>query len=56
MCRSIFGMDKDVPGLMTPFDELVTTPELQIIKLLIPFPMPLHQGGRRWQAWSNSWN
>ena len=37
MCRSIFGMDKDVPGLMTPFDELVTTPELQIIKLLIPY-------------------
>ena len=30
-------MDKDVPGLMTPFDELVTTPELQIIKLLIPY-------------------
>ena len=37
MCRSLFGMDKDVPGLMTPFDELVTTPELQIIKLLIPY-------------------
>ena len=30
-------MDKDIPGLMTPFDELVTTPELQIIKLLIPY-------------------
>lgn len=30
-------MDKDRPGLMTPFDELVTTPELQIIKLLIPY-------------------
>ena len=37
MCRSLFGMDKDTPGLMTPFDELVTTPELQIIKLLIPY-------------------
>ncbi len=30
-------MDKDLPGLMTPFDELVTTPELQMIKLLIPY-------------------
>ena len=30
-------MDKELPGLMTPFDELVTTPELQIIKLLIPY-------------------
>ncbi len=30
-------MDKDMPGLMTPFDELVTTPELQMIKLLIPY-------------------
>lgn len=30
-------MEKDLPGLMTPFDELVTTPELQIIKLLIPY-------------------
>ena len=30
-------MDKDTPGLMTPFDELVTTPELQMIKLLIPY-------------------
>ena len=30
-------MDKVEPGLMTPFDELVTTPELQIIKLLIPY-------------------
>lgn len=30
-------MDKDLPGLMTPFDELVTTPELQIIKLLVPY-------------------
>lgn len=30
-------MEKDAPGLMTPFDELVTTPELQIIKLLIPY-------------------
>ena len=30
-------MDRDVPGPMTPFDELVTTPELQMIKLLIPY-------------------
>lgn len=30
-------MDKDLPGLMTPLDELVTTPELQMIKLLIPY-------------------
>lgn len=30
-------MDKVEPGLMTPFDELVTTPELQMIKLLIPY-------------------
>ena len=30
-------MEKDLPGFMTPFDELVTTPELQIIKLLIPY-------------------
>lgn len=37
MCRSITGMDKELPGLMTPFDELVTTPELQIMKLLIPY-------------------
>lgn len=37
MCRSISGMDNDVPGIMTPFDELVTTPELQIMKLIIPY-------------------
>lgn len=30
-------MDRDAPGPMTPFDELVTTPELQMIKLLIPY-------------------
>lgn len=30
-------MEKDLPGPMTPFDELVTTPELQMIKLLIPY-------------------
>lgn len=30
-------MDKNAPGQMTPFDEFVTTPELQIIKLLIPY-------------------
>ena len=30
-------MYNDTPGLMTPFDELVTTPELQMIKLLIPY-------------------
>ena len=30
-------MDKNLPGPMTPFDELVTSPELQIMKLLIPY-------------------
>ena len=30
-------MDRDLPGPMTPFDELVTTPELQMIKLLLPY-------------------
>lgn len=30
-------MDKNPPGLMTPFDELITSPELQIMKLLIPY-------------------
>ena len=30
-------MEKDLPGPMTPFDELVTSPELQLIKLLIPY-------------------
>lgn len=30
-------MEKNMPGPMTPFDELVTSPELQIIKLLIPY-------------------
>lgn len=37
-------MDRTPPGPMTPFDELVTTPQLQMIKLLLPFaPEP----GRR---------
>ena len=30
-------MDKDLPRPMTPFDEMVSSPELQIIKLLIPY-------------------
>ena len=30
-------MDKNLPGPMTPFDELVTSPDLQIMKLLIPY-------------------
>ena len=30
-------MDKNLPGPMTPFDELVTSPELQIMKLMIPY-------------------
>ena len=30
-------MEKDLPGPMTPFDELVTSPELQLIKLMIPY-------------------
>lgn len=30
-------MDKNLPGPMTPFDELITSPELQIMKLLIPY-------------------
>lgn len=30
-------MEKELPGPMTPFDELVTTPELQLVKLLIPY-------------------
>lgn len=30
-------MDKNLPGPMTPFDELVTSPELQIMKLIIPY-------------------
>ncbi len=30
-------MEKDLPGPMTPFDELVTSPELQLMKLLIPY-------------------
>ena len=30
-------MDKNLPGPMTPFAELVTSPELQIMKLLIPY-------------------
>lgn len=30
-------MDKNLPVPMTPFDELVTSPELQIMKLMIPY-------------------
>ena len=30
-------MDKNLPGPMTPFDELVTSPQLQIMKLMIPY-------------------
>ena len=30
-------MDKDLPRPMTPFDEMVSSPELQMIKLLIPY-------------------
>ena len=30
-------MDKNLPGPMTPFDDLITSPELQIMKLLIPY-------------------
>ena len=30
-------MDNNSPVPMTPFDELVTSPELQIMKLMIPF-------------------
>ena len=30
-------MDNDLPRPMTPFDEMVSSPELQIIKLLIPY-------------------
>lgn len=30
-------MDRNLPGPMTPFDDLVTSPELQIMKLLIPY-------------------
>ena len=30
-------MDKNLPGPMTPFDELVTSPQLQAIKLLLPY-------------------
>lgn len=30
-------MDKNLPGPMTPFDDLVTSSELQIMKLLIPY-------------------
>lgn len=35
--QECFGMDNEQPGFMTPFDELVTTPELQIVKLLVPY-------------------
>lgn len=35
--RSAINMDKDLPRPMTPFDEMVSSPELQIIKLLIPY-------------------
>ena len=30
-------MDKNLPGPMTPFDDLITSPELQIMKLMIPY-------------------
>lgn len=30
-------MDQDQTERMTPFDELVTSPTLQIMKLLIPY-------------------
>ena len=30
-------MKTEMPGPMTPFDELVTTPELQMLKLILPF-------------------
>ena len=30
-------MDKNLPGPMTPFDDLITSPKLQIMKLLIPY-------------------
>lgn len=30
-------MEKDLPGPMTPFDEMVSSPQLQLIKLLIPY-------------------
>ena len=37
-------MDKNHPGPMTPFDELVTSPELQIMKLIVPYaPAPGRQ-------------
>lgn len=36
-------MPNDLPGPMTPFDELTTTPELQILKLLIPYVPPSWQ-------------
>lgn len=37
-------MDKNLPGPMTPFDELVTSPELQIMKLIVPYaPAPGRQ-------------
>lgn len=37
-------MDNNSPGPMTPFDELVSSPQLQIMKLMIPYA-PAH--GRR---------
>lgn len=40
-------MEKDLPGLMTPFDEMVSSPQLQLIKLLIPYAPP---SGRRMLA------
>ena len=30
-------MDEKTPRPMTPFDELVTSPQLQVIKLLLPY-------------------
>lgn len=41
------GMDREHPEPMTPFDELVTTPGLQMVKLLLPF---LPASGRRVMA------
>ena len=37
-------MENDTPRPMTPFDELVTSPELQAVKLLLPY---LPVSGRR---------
>lgn len=37
-------MDKNPPGPMTPFDSLVTTPSMQLLKLILPFTP---ESGRR---------